>query len=136
MSSSDIPNERYFHETSHDVGNKVVEALDASLVPIVCVDQPYAMSQLTALNDVDSKAVMIAYGPVDALNFRIPQSPERVAEAVEFIGQVHPQWPIVYGGALTPDNVKDYAGVEGLSGLFVGSASLDVDSFLSILQAV
>lgn len=127
---------RYFHETSHDVGNKVSEAVDAGLTPIVCVDQPYAMSQLTALNDIDSDSVMIAYGPVDALNFRIPQSPELVAEAVEFISEVHPKWPIVYGGALHPDNAHKYSEIAGISGLFAGAASLDADSFHTIVKAV
>ncbi len=125
---------RYFHETSHDIGNKVSEAVDAGLTPIVCVDQPYAMSQLTSLNDIDTDSVIIAYGPVDALNFRIPQTPEKVAEAVEFIGQVHPKWPIVYGGALHPDNARDYVNIPGVSGLFVGSASLDAASLHSILK--
>ncbi len=126
---------RYFHETSHDIGNKVSEAVDAGLTPIVCVDQPYAMSQLTSLHDIDTESVIIAYGPVDSLNFRIPQSPEKVAEAAEFIGQVHPKWPIVYGGALHPDNAADYTAIPGISGLFVGSASLEVTSFSSILKA-
>jgi len=127
---------RYFHETSHEIGNKVSEAVDADLIPIVCVDQPYAMSQLTSLNDIDTENVIIAYGPVDALNFRIPQSPEKVCDAVEFIGQVHPKWAVVYGGALHPDNVKDYADIKGVSGLFAGSASLDADSFYTIFRAV
>ena len=127
---------RYFHETSHDVGNKVSEAVDVGITPIVCVDQPYAMSQLTSLNDIDTQSVIIAYGPVDALNFRIPQSPEKVEEAVEFIGQVHPKWPIVYGGALHPDNVAKYASIAGVSGLFTGDASLDPASFHTVYSAV
>jgi triosephosphate isomerase len=127
---------RYFHETSQDVGNKVSETIDAGLTPIVCVDQPYAMSQLTSLNDIDTDSVIIAYGPVESLNFRIPQSPEKVAEATEFISQIHPKWPIVYGGALHPDNVDKYAGVKGIAGLFTGSASLEAKSFHTIFEAV
>lgn len=127
---------RYFHETSHDIGNKVIETVDAELLPIVCVDQPYAMSQLTALNDVDTDSVIIAYGPVDALNFRIPESPEKIAEAAEFISQVHPKWPIVYGGALHPDNGPQYAAIEGIVGLFTGSASLEATSFNTFVQAL
>lgn len=127
---------RYFHETSHDVGNKVSETVDAGLTPIVCVDQPYAMSQLTALNDIDSDSVIIAYGPVDALNFRIPQSPKMVKEATEFISEVHPKWPIVYGGALHPDNVHEYSEIKGISGLFTGAASLEADTFYTVVKAV
>jgi len=127
---------RYFHETSNDVGNKVHEAVDAGLVPVVCVDQPYAMSQLTSLTEVDTESVIIAYGPVESLNFRIPQTPEKVAEAAEFIGQVHPKWPIVYGGALHPDNVKQYAAIESISGLFTGAASLEAKTFHAIFSAM
>lgn len=127
---------RYFHETNHDIGNKVLETVDAGLVPIVCIDKPYAMSQLTSLNDIDTDNVIIAYGPVDALNFRIPESPEKVREAVEFISRVHPKWPVVYGGALHPDNAAEYIKITGVSGLFAGSASLEAKSFGAIFQAV
>ncbi|MBM9605063.1 triose-phosphate isomerase [Desulfopila inferna] len=127
---------RYFHETSQDVGNKVSETIDAGLTPIVCVDQPYAMSQLTSLNDIETDSVIIAYGPVESLNFRIPQTPEKIKEAAEFISQVHPKWPIVYGGALNPDIVDEYANIKGIAGLFVGSASLEAQSFHTILKAV
>ncbi len=127
---------RYFHETANDTGNKVSEAVDAGIVPIVCVDQPYAMSQLTALGDIDTGSVIIAYGPVDALTAQIPQQPDKVEEAVAYISQVHPGWPVVYGGALRPDNASAYAELSGLSGLFTGSASLDPESFNSIIKEV
>ncbi len=125
---------RYFHETSHDVANKFSETVDADLIPIVCVDQPYAMSQLTALIDIDYEDMIIAYGPVDALNFRIPQDPEKVTEAAGFISQVLPKNPIVYGGSLHPDNVHEYVSIKGLAGVFVGSASLEPASFNAICQ--
>lgn len=127
---------RYFHETNLDIGNKVLETVDTGLVPIVCIDKPYAMSQLTALNDIDTDNVILAYGPADALTSRIPEPPEKVREAVEFISQVHSKWPIVYGGALRSDNAATYASIPGIAGLFSGSASLDAKDFAAIFQAV
>lgn len=123
---------RYFHETSLDVTNKVTEAVDAGLRPIVCVDQPYAMSQLTALSDIENENIIIAYGPVDALSFRIPESPEKVVESVDFIRNIYPGRAVIYGGSLLPENVGDYLALQNLSGIFVGSASLDAGSFLKI----
>lgn len=123
---------RYFHETSQDAASKISEAADVGLIPIVCVDQPYARSQLLALNDSESKEMIIAYGPVDAMTVRIPESPIKVAETARFISQIQPGRPVVYGGSLQPDNVKDYVHVPELAGLFVGEASLDVRSFLAI----
>lgn len=128
---------RYFHETSQDVANKVSEAADAGLKPIVCVDQPYAMSQLMALADIEVENLIIAYGPVEALNFRIPESPEKVDESVTFIQNIHPDKTVVYGGSLNPENVRSYLELERLSGVFVGAASLDAGEFLKIYnQAV
>ena len=125
---------RYFHETSQDVAGKMSEAVDVGLIPIVCVDRPYARSQLLALNDSDSKEMIIAYGPVDAMTVRIPESPLRAAETARLISQIQPGRPVVYGGSLESDNVKDYVRVPELAGLFVGQASLDVDSFLAICE--
>ena len=127
---------RYFHETNLDIGNKVLETVDAGLVPIVCIDKPFAMSQLTVLNDIDTDDVILAYGPADALASRIPESPEKVGEAVEFISQVHSKWPIVYGGALQPENAAIYSNIKGVSGLFCGSASLEIANFTAIIKRV
>jgi len=125
---------RYFHETSQDAASKMSEAVDVGLIPIVCVDQPYARSQLLALNDSDSKEMIIAYGPVDAMTVRIPEPPIKAAETARLISQIQPGRPVVYGGSLEPDNVKDYVHVPELAGLFVGEASLDVESFLAICE--
>lgn len=125
---------RYFHESSMDVTNKVVEAVEAGLRPVVCVDQPYAMSQLTALSDIDTKNIIIAYGPVDALSFRIPESPGKVAESVDFIRGIFPGRAVIYGGSLNPDNVSDYFKLPNLSGIFVGSSSLSAETFLQICR--
>jgi triosephosphate isomerase len=125
---------RYFHETSLDVVNKVSEAADAGIVPIVCVDETNAMSQLTALGDIDCERMIVAYCPVDALSYREAQSPEKVAEVARYISQVYPTYPIVYGGSVSPGNADAFLGISGLSGVFVGTASLDSDSFNDIVD--
>ncbi len=127
---------RYFRETSQDTANKMAETVDAGLTPIVCIDQPYAMSQLTALNDIDCDKLIIAYGPTEAATARIPEQAERVAEAARFISQIQPKRPVLYGGSLMSDNVSEYAVLPELSGVFVGQSSLDAESFASICNKV
>lgn len=127
---------RYFHETSQDTANKMAESVDVGLKPIVCIDQPYAMSQLTALNDIDCDEMIIAYGPVEGTMARIPEEPQRVAEAAGFISQVQPKRPVIYGGSLFPDNAESYVALPQLSGLFVGESSLDAKSFVDICNKV
>jgi triosephosphate isomerase (TIM) len=127
---------RYFHETSQDTANKMSEAVDAGLKPIVCIDQPYAMSQLTALQDIDCDELLIAYGPTEAATTRIPEPPARVVEAVKFISQVQPKRPVVYGGSLMAENADEYIALPELSGVFVGQSSLDAKTFAKICNKV
>jgi triosephosphate isomerase len=127
---------RYFHETSQDTANKMAETVDAGLKPIVCIDQPYAMSQLTALNDIDCDELLIAYGPKEATMARIPEQPERVVEAAKFISQIQVKRPVLYGGSLMIENIDEYVSLPELSGVFVGESSLDPKSFAMICNKV
>jgi triosephosphate isomerase len=125
---------RYFHETVQDVANKVSEVADTGLVPVVCVDQPDAMPQLAALSGIDCQKMIIAYAPVDALGAKIPLPVKDVAEALALFSRVHLAWPVIYGGSINPENARRYADIPGLSGLFVGAASLEAKSFAAICR--
>ncbi len=125
---------RYFHETHMDVANKVAEAVDAGLIPIVCVDGSYALTQLNALEDTRSLSLVVAYTPVEAMTVKIAEAPLAVAESVGRIKQMFSSWPIIYGGALLPENVGNYLQLPQLSGVFVGAASLDPDTFAAICR--
>lgn len=127
---------RYFHETSQDAANKVHEAADAGIKPIICVDTTYALSQLAPLADLDCEQLLIAYCPVDAMTYREPQRRDTVAEAARFIADIHPSRPIIYGGSITPENAGEYGSIAGISGLFVGASSLDPSAFAAICQAL
>jgi len=125
---------RYFHETSQDVAGKVREAVDTGLTPIICVDQPYALSQLQAIADIDSREMIIAYGPVEATMARVPEPPGQAAATARKILQVVTGAPVVYGGSLEPRNAEAYLRLPELAGIFVGEASLEVNSFLALCE--
>ncbi|MCK5517387.1 MAG: triose-phosphate isomerase, partial [Desulfobulbaceae bacterium] len=125
---------RYFHETRQDVINKVTEVADADLIPIVCVEYSSAHSYLSPLHDIELKDLIVAYGPVDSLTFRIPESPDKVEEIISHFKGMHGDWPMVYGGALLPGNVKEYLALPSLSGVFIGSSSLDAVEFAGIIR--
>jgi len=124
----------YFHETEDDVARKMSEAIDAGLIPIICVDQPYAAFQVLPLNTIDSKEMIVAYGPMDATTSRVPEPPIKAAEIARSLSGILHGKSAVYGGSLTPKNVKDYIEIPEIAGLFIGQASLDVDSFLDIYE--
>lgn len=123
---------RYFHETHQEIANKVSEAVAAGMRPIVCVDQPYAREQLAAINDDDTKELIIGYGPVEAVGIDIPQSPGKASNAIAEIRAIAPGKQILYGGSINKSNAHDYSMLAGISGLMVGTASLDPEEFADI----
>ena len=127
---------RYFHETALDVVNKAAEAADAGIAPIICVDEKNAISQLSALGHIDSDNLLIAYSPADAGDYRQLQDPEKIGRAISYISQVYPNRPIIYGGGVGAGNHQQITGIAGVAGLFVGDASLQPQSFLTIVQTM
>jgi len=125
---------RYFHETDQDVANKVSEARGANIKPIVCVDLPYARSQMAALREENIDDLIIGYGPVEAIGIDTPQSPEITKKAVEKIQIIAPEKPILYGGSINKDNAGEYLEIAGVAGLMVGKASLDPEEFALICK--
>lgn len=125
---------RYFHESPQDVINKVTEAADCGLIPIVCVEDADLLAQLRPLADIECKELIVAYTPVDALNFNIPESSEKIAGTITRIRNFFPSWPIIYGGALSAENARDYLDIPDLSGLFLGSTSLEADKFAQVCR--
>ena len=125
---------RYFHETDQDVANKVSEARSADIKPIVCVDQPYARSQMAALREDDLNDLIIGYGPVEAIGINIPKSPTKTREKIEEFSIIAPDKPILYGGSINQDNAGDFLKIPGVAGLMAGTASLDPEEFARICR--
>ncbi len=124
---------RYFHETSQDVANKVLETVDAGLIPIICVDSSYAQSQLAVLNDLDTRKVIISYEPETA-DFNIPQKADKIGEFVSYISEIHPGFPLLYGSEVQMDELTKYTDIDGVAGLMAGSSSLDPKQFAEICR--
>ncbi len=125
---------RYFHETPQDVINKVTELADSGLTPIVCVEDADMLANLRPLADIDCREMIVAYTPVDGLNFKIPETVERISQTITRFRAFFKGWPIIYGGAVTEKNAEDFLAIPGLSGLFLGTTSLDAKSFVRVCQ--
>lgn len=127
---------RYFHETHQEIANKVSEAIGAGIKPIVCLDLPYAREQLAAMEEKDLAQLIIGYGPVEAVGIAQPQSFAKASEAIAAIRAMAPDTPILYGGSLNTKNAGEYRTLAGISGLMVGTASLEPEEFAAITRAL
>ena len=113
---------------------------------VYCVGEPLAVREsskeemLTYIYnqyegiDMEYENLIIAYEPVWAIGTgKVP--------TLEDIQDIHKELkkkssaPLLYGGSVKVNNVKDILSVENVDGVLVGSAALYVDHFCSMIQA-
>ncbi len=148
----------YFGETDERVNRKVKAALEAELTPIVCVGETLQEREagqteavlerqfrggFAALTGAEFSRIIIAYEPVWAIGTGRTATPEMAAEAHRLLRQLAAAsftseraggLRILYGGSVKPDNIKGLMAQVEIDGALVGGASLDAQSFASIVN--
>lgn len=124
---------RYFQEDHHSVAQKVDQALQAGIVPIVCVDDEYAQAQAQALPPDQAAQCVVAYEPVEAIGSGHNQPVHEVKPIVQLIKAEYGEVPVLYGGSVDVSNVAEYLSIT--NGVLVGGASLKADEFVGLVQA-
>ena len=149
---------QYFEETDKALQRKVPKALDAGLVPILCVGETEeereggqterklrhqvqeGLSQVAPERLAD---VVIAYEPVWAIGTGRAATADQAQEAVAFVralvegidGRAAQAVRILYGGSCRPDGFPELAVLPDVDGALVGGASLKPDDFAAIVDA-
>ena len=151
---------QYFGETDQTVNLKAKKLIANGLIPIVCVGetldqfeagqtQQVVRSQVHAcLNGIagnDVANLVIAYEPVWAIGTGKSATKEIANDTCGIVRDevkkmfgdgVANKVRIQYGGSVKPDNIKEYMAMEHVDGALIGGASLKVDSFLEIVNAL
>jgi len=149
---------QYFGETDDTVNLKLKSAIEAGLIPIVCVgevleereagltDDVLRRQCLRAFHKVSAKKaarLVVAYEPVWAIGTGKTATPQMAADAHAIIrGQVTESFGqefagklrILYGGSVKPENAHALMSEEEIDGGLVGGASLDPKSFAAIVK--
>lgn len=145
-------------ETDAQVNAKVLAAVAAGLRPLICVGEQLADRQageteavvtgqvraaLQRVDAADGANAVIAYEPVWAIGTGETATPEEAsrvaglirATVAELLGDDAAQRVrIQYGGSVNADNIASFMQAADIDGALVGGASLDVDSFVQIVQ--
>ena len=145
-------------ETDRALQEKLPAALDAGLLPILCVGeseqereqdetQRKLRSQVQeALDRVAPERlpeVVVAYEPIWAIGTGKVASPEQVQEAIAFVRalvgdrseEAAAQVRVLYGGSVKPANAEEIMAQPDVDGALVGGASLDPEGFAQIVAA-
>jgi triosephosphate isomerase (TIM) len=127
---------RYFHETIQDVANKAREALTAKIIPIVCVRKEDINGQANALDEDVRKKVIVAFEPVDHIGTGAADTLENILETKKMVKTAFGDVPYIYGGSVDATTDPALLKSSEIDGFLVGSASLSVERFYSLLQLV
>jgi len=150
---------RAMGETNEAVQNKIKTALLHKLTPVVCIGESerdnhgryltFLREQITtALKGIkigDVQKIAIAYEPIWAIGKtgRDAITPKKLHETTLFIRRVLVEtytkkigmnMKILYGGSVKPNNAKELLREGNVIGFLIGGASLDAESFTSILN--
>jgi triosephosphate isomerase len=147
---------QYFSEDDAFVNRKVKAALQAGLVPIVCVGETLEQNERgetesvvsrqvgAALDGVDHlSAVVIAYEPIWAIGTGRAATPEGANATIAVIRRTVAEiagpaiaegLQVQYGGSVTAENFAAFIAQPDIDGALVGGASLRADQFIDIVR--
>ena len=145
-------------ETNEMVNRKIKACLAGGFLPVVCVGELLEERNMGVTREVVERQIskglegltpeevaklVIAYEPVWAIGTGKTATPRQAAEVHHYLRKLITQKSgeavgqgirILYGGSVTPDNIKELMAEEDIDGALVGGASLKVDSFLKIVR--
>jgi triosephosphate isomerase (TIM) len=148
---------QYYGETDRALQQKVPRAIEAGLVPILCVGET---EEERERGDTERKlrhqvqeglekvpkdllpTVVVAYEPIWAIGTGLVATPEQAQEAVAFVRALVEDQDkaageavrVLYGGSLKPDNAPELLALPDVDGALIGGASLDPGSFASVVE--
>ncbi|MFH0766988.1 MAG: triose-phosphate isomerase [Bacillota bacterium] len=149
----------YFNETDETVNLKLLAAVNGDLTPIVCVGESLEIREAGTTNSVVQKQIkkaylnvdaeealktVVAYEPIWAIGTGRTATPDQANETIKVIRlileklygeDVSQQIRILYGGSVNIKNVSDLLSMSDIDGALVGGASLDPNSFLTLVKA-
>ncbi len=148
-----------FGETDEMVARKTAKAVEAGILPIVCVGETkeerdagdmwekvsgQVRRVMEELNGPGGDSLVFAYEHIWAIGTGETATPEDAQDAIGRIRDLLRETNgddfadgvrILYGGSVKPENVGDIMAQGDVDGALVGGASLEVETFMELVEA-
>ncbi|QKX03252.1 triosephosphate isomerase [Wolbachia endosymbiont of Litomosoides sigmodontis] len=134
------------HETNGEIKLKSETAIEFGLHPIICVgenSEDHESSKIKEAIEYQCKNRLpihgeytVAYEPIWAIGTGHVPSNNAIAEIIEVIQSYTSKKHVIYGGSVNSENIENLLNILSLSGVLIGSASLDFNYFYKIVQQV
>lgn len=148
----------YFGETNESINKKIKASLKFGLTPIVCVGETlnerekgltfkvlddHIKNGLGDISEQEMLNIVIAYEPVWAIGTGKTATSQQAQEAQKYIRDLLIKMynknignavRIQYGGSVKPENITELLREPDVDGALVGGASLDIESFATIVR--
>jgi len=141
-----------FQETNQMIGQKLIQANNNSIIPILCIGESAEENQSNNTHNVleqqivealgnanELSSLIIAYEPVWAIGSGKTPNPEQINSIHEMIKDVvQSRFPkiglesVLYGGSVNLQNATSLFGQKNVDGALIGGASLDGREFALI----
>lgn len=116
-----------FSETDQMVAEKVKRAIAHNIIPLVCVQNEKT--------PVPKETELVAFEPIFAIGTGNPDTPEDASKIAEiFKGKYDADLEVLYGGSIDHENAKAFLRQNNISGLLIGTSSLNPEEFLKIVE--
>lgn len=148
---------RALGETNVVVADKIRQAIDAGLLPIVCIGEherdpegkylgglrEQVASALKPLTPKERALVVLAYEPLWAIGATQAIHPDDLHEIILYIRKVLAELTsvkgaaksiVLYGGSVDPSNIAALGKAGGVQGFLIGRASVEPKSFTALLR--
>ena len=149
---------QYYNETDFTVNKKIRAALDAHLIPIVCVGESLeqrelgveqellayqVMTAISGLSAADMKRVVIAYEPIWAIGTGKTATAEQAQEICchiracirkKYDARTARAVSILYGGSMNTGNAAELLSMPDIDGGLIGGASLKPADFAKLIE--
>jgi len=140
---------KLFNEDNQIVGKKILNCFQNNIIPVFCVGENLQQKKEKLTEDIikeqmikslpnnaNKKNIIIAYEPVWAIGSGLTPDLDEISKIHMFIKDnilKDKNIKILYGGSVKANNCKEILNLEGVDGLLVGGASLNIDEFNKII---